>query len=451
MQYSKQNTDVWPGSTVPVQLKVAALDGTYEGFTDLEAIETFAQAWPAEMPDLEMLRLLAYLDALGTPAERVATFGWTLRQGEDGTPEFVEAQNGVLEAETLQSYWDGSASRVWLLPRQVPVSIRQLPPLAQAYASHLRLSAYRFGPTDQPDDDDALIREAAIGAQSLGQLFAALLDDIVHACYRDRGDLGSVLLGAFASGMADILSGESSFVAQGSPATQATTRGLPTMIRHHQIKARFLRTGHLWYTGGSGNYVHIAAAKPIGQGKIDILSNVDQVDPGLNYTLDPEAEVSVSAMVPLPVWLLAQQWEAVISTLMDEAEELADIECASCDKTPPFCGDHEEDLRRARSKADIATEIRVHIGRQGSGAAPGENSTEAPVGQTYTAVGIWRDDEPVLVAVMPGDGNVSYGSLDNFDGFWFTRVDAANAEEAQAAAIADVIAHQNELLANSQV
>ncbi|HCU49196.1 MAG TPA: hypothetical protein DGG94_05200, partial [Micromonosporaceae bacterium] len=99
MQYSKQNTDVWPGSTVPVQLKVAALDGTYEGFTDLEAIETFAQAWPAEMPDLEMLRLLAYLDALGTPAERVATFGWTLRQGEDGTPEFVEAQNGVLEAE----------------------------------------------------------------------------------------------------------------------------------------------------------------------------------------------------------------------------------------------------------------------------------------------------------------------------------------------------------------
>ena len=144
-------------------------------------------------------------------------------------------------------------------------------------------------------------------------------------------------------------------------------------VRHHTIPARMLRPGHLLYTGGSGNYVLVATATRNRADQIEVTTfNGDVADTSkVIYRLDPDSEVSLSAMVPLPAQLAATDWEILLSLLGDLAEQLADgIECVMCEKNPPFCEDHQDDARRAVEQSRIAALVRAQIGRQQPGHGP---------------------------------------------------------------------------------
>jgi len=57
----------------------------------------------------------------------------------------------------------------------------------------------------------------------------------------------------------------------------------------------------------------------------------------------------------------------------------------------------------------------------------------------YTVIGVWQDDEPVVVGVIEGDHQVSGGGADAFpEGLWATCVDAYDATAADCLATSEM-------------
>jgi hypothetical protein len=75
----------------------------------------------------------------------------------------------------------------------------------------------------------------------------------------------------------------------------------------------------------------------------------------------------------------------------------------------------------------------------------GVSRRETPQGlHTWTVLGFWYSDEPVVIGIVAGEHDVTGGTTDelddsSFQGEWATSVTAATAEEAQEAAVREML------------
>ncbi|GIH16350.1 hypothetical protein [Rugosimonospora africana] len=60
----------------------------------------------------------------------------------------------------------------------------------------------------------------------------------------------------------------------------------------------------------------------------------------------------------------------------------------------------------------------------------------------WTVIGVWHEDRPVVVGVVPGRYEVYGGDEEVFpDGLWYLHISAADIREAEMLAKAEIIAN----------
>lgn len=79
------------------------------------------------------------------------------------------------------------------------------------------------------------------------------------------------------------------------------------------------------------------------------------------------------------------------------------------------------------------------------------DTTSVDEGHDWTVIGFWADDTPVVVGVVAGEHDVDGGDdcsdLDiagSFRGPWATSVTASSVEDAEAAAVQEMLAEDRE-------